>query len=486
MIDKSKYKSTAQEFLEIYDITNDLVILKSGTASLILEISAMNFGLLAEEEQDAVIYTYAALLNSLNYPIQIIIQSQTKDVTQYLNLLKEKERESVHSQRRERIARYREFVTNLIKERNVLDKKFFVVIPAMPIELELLSAESVIPGRDTFDVTKYEKTVLVDKALAILEPRRDHLISQFARIGLAAWQLSTQEIIRVFYTNYNPEASEGFEVSNTEEYQTPLVKASLVENLRAMDQSLTTNQQAQQFLNNNTELATEQQNPDENGLDQNQTQQPVAFEEPAENQDTNQAEVAEEMLREPNNQVETATPPHAINSVETPIPTQTTTQMTTQIESPTQPVETNQSQVQQPTQPNLPQNNSAAIQNPIVQKTSVEPAQNQPNNVASPATAFQENISDFSKIKQNLKTTSAPENQTSPPVNQAQQNQTNQPDPQQAVNNTLKEVGVFNQTQADTPAGSTDSTKPTNTINNPTTNSTTNQDTTPPPIPEIK
>jgi len=80
--------STTQTFLDIYDITHDLVIMKDGSASVVLTIDAMNFGLLAEEEQDAVMYAYAGLLNSINYAIQVVIKSQTKDVTNYLRLLK--------------------------------------------------------------------------------------------------------------------------------------------------------------------------------------------------------------------------------------------------------------------------------------------------------------------------------------------------------------------------------------------------------------
>ncbi|KUK79875.1 MAG: hypothetical protein XD95_0051 [Microgenomates bacterium 39_7] len=188
----------------------------------------MNFGLLAEAEQDAVIYTYASLLNSLNYPIQIVIQSQTKDVTDYLNLLKQQETEVSTDQKRDRIARYRQFVSDLIKERNVLDKKFYVVGSATPGELGLITADSVIPGKTEFDITKFEKSVILEKTESVLDPRRDHLISQFARIGLFARQLNTQEIIRIFYTSYNPEASEGLEVADTLQYTTPLVRASLI------------------------------------------------------------------------------------------------------------------------------------------------------------------------------------------------------------------------------------------------------------------
>src|SRR5690242_17531577 len=116
MKNQNAITSTTQEFLDIYDITNDLVILKTGAVSLVITVTAMNFGLLAEEEQDAIIYGYAGLLNSLNYSIQIVIRSQTKDVTNYLNLLKQKEDETINRVRKDQIRRYREFVADLVQE----------------------------------------------------------------------------------------------------------------------------------------------------------------------------------------------------------------------------------------------------------------------------------------------------------------------------------------------------------------------------------
>lgn len=218
-------KPTTQSFLDIFDITNNLIITKVGSAAIILTVDAMNFGLLAEEEQDGVIYAYAGLLNSLNYPIQIIIQSKTKDVTNYLRLLQEKEEVAPNRQIQQRIRQYRQFVANLIKERNVLDKHFYVAIAASAPELGILAAKNFVPGKEEVNMSEVDKNKIIEKAIQILEPKRDHLISQFARIGLYSRQLSTQEIIRLFYINYNPEATEGQEIADSKEYSSALVSA---------------------------------------------------------------------------------------------------------------------------------------------------------------------------------------------------------------------------------------------------------------------
>lgn len=284
MLPKPQSQSTAQNFLDIYDITNNFIILKDGTVSIVLSVGAMNFGLLAEAEQDAVIYTYAALLNSLNYPIQIIVQSQTKDVTDYLNLLKQQEEKASTDLKRERIARYRQFVSDVIKERNVLDKKFFVTVPANPTELGLITADSFVPGKSGFDISSFEKSVILEKAEAVLSPKRDHLISQFSRIGLFSRQLTTQEIIRIFYTSYNPEASEGQELTDTNQYTTPLVKANFINQtgeLYPPQQPMQQDPQQTQVIQQAAEPPTNKQEPQQTSgqteevgyVETNQTQQ---------------------------------------------------------------------------------------------------------------------------------------------------------------------------------------------------------------------
>lgn len=219
--------STTQQFLDIFDISNNFVIMKDGTASIIIAVDAMNFGLLAEEEQDSIMYAYAGLLNSINYPIQILIRSQTKDVTSYLQLLKDQEAETLDRSKQRRIQRYREFVGDLIRERNVLDKKFFVIIPAAPVELGILAATSVLPGKGTMKITSIDRNIIIEKARNLLEPKRDHLIAQFARIGLYSRQLETQEVIQLFYLSYNPEAQEGQQIADSSSYTTPLVGAQI-------------------------------------------------------------------------------------------------------------------------------------------------------------------------------------------------------------------------------------------------------------------
>src|SRR3989344_4272627 len=114
-------RHTTQQHLDIEEITNDIVILKDGSGCLVVQANAINFALLSEDEQEATMYAYAAILNSLTYPIQIIIHSERKDVSDYIRSIKLREDQQPNKLLREHIRRYRRFVEETVKKNNVLD-----------------------------------------------------------------------------------------------------------------------------------------------------------------------------------------------------------------------------------------------------------------------------------------------------------------------------------------------------------------------------
>lgn len=218
-------QSTTQNYLEIFDVTNDIIILRDGSVAMVLAVSSINFGLLAEEEQDSIIYSYAGLLNSLSFPIEIVVRSQKKDVTTYLRYVQEWEDKTLSPLRKTQIRRYREFVSELVKERRILDKKFYVAIPYKGTSVD---AKSMIPSiKKKNDTPPLDRAYILERALTDLEPKRDHLIAQFGRIGLMAKQLNTQELIQLLYTIYNPGSYEGQKMTDTRSYTTAVVEASL-------------------------------------------------------------------------------------------------------------------------------------------------------------------------------------------------------------------------------------------------------------------
>lgn len=194
-------RSSTQLFTEVEDVTGDLALFADGSAAVIIGATAVNFGLLSESEQATIIRAYAGLLNSLSFPIQILVRTQHKDVTAYLKLLEEQEAKQKNPKLAKSIKSYRMFVADTVKEKEVLDKKFYLIIPFS--RLELGPTPAVLFGGKKQGLP-YPKSYIIERALTVLSPKRDHVIRLLGRIGLHAVQLTSPQITALFFSMYNP------------------------------------------------------------------------------------------------------------------------------------------------------------------------------------------------------------------------------------------------------------------------------------------
>ena len=213
-------RSTTQVFLEIADITDNIVVMIDGSCAVILETGAVNFGLLSKDEQDAIIYAFAAFLNSLSFPIQISIMSKQMDVSDYLNLITQEEQRQKSAKLKEKLRSYYQYILSLVKENTVLEKRFFIVIPYSSLELGVKGGGSAIKKVRRLP---YKKSYILERAKTSLYPKRDHIMRQISRIGLKATQLDTQQLISLFYEIYNPESEEGERIPEGVQY--PMVQS---------------------------------------------------------------------------------------------------------------------------------------------------------------------------------------------------------------------------------------------------------------------
>lgn len=183
--------STTQQHLSITDIQDDILLLKEGGGALVLQVSAVNFGLLSDREQMAIISAFAQMLNSLSFSIQIVIHSERLNISSYLNLLDKAQKVQTNPLLATMITQYKHFVQATIKESEVLDKKFYIIIPLFKLELGLTAS----------------KETLKQKIKTVLLPRRDQVVRQLSRVGLKATQLTDQKLIELFYDIYNGQVS---------------------------------------------------------------------------------------------------------------------------------------------------------------------------------------------------------------------------------------------------------------------------------------
>lgn len=209
---------TTQDHLPLADIVDGIILYKDGGAAIVLESTSLNFGLLSEREQEAVVAAYAALINSLSFPIQIVIRTQRKDISQYIQYIDNAATKIQNPKLASLMQSYRKFVLETTRKRNVLGKRFFLIIPFSPLELGVAQSFKLLTKRS--GPLPYTKDYVLKKAKVALLPKRDHLIRQGARLGLRLRQLDTQQVTELLYNVYNPPketVKEKKEVSETKE-----------------------------------------------------------------------------------------------------------------------------------------------------------------------------------------------------------------------------------------------------------------------------
>lgn len=191
-----KIHSTTQDFTDIVDISDDIVFLKGGGACMIAEVSSVNFFLLSQDEQNARIYAYMSLLNSLSSFIQILIVSRRIDMGAYVKLLDDKITKTSSPKIGEQLVLYRDFIRELVKGEGLLDKKVHIVIPFSQLEL---GPAGVSTGQSQ------KKLTLNDRVKSALVSKRSAVLGQVERMGLSSRPLSTDELIKLFYELFNQE-----------------------------------------------------------------------------------------------------------------------------------------------------------------------------------------------------------------------------------------------------------------------------------------
>ncbi len=194
---------TTQQFIEIGEIKEGIVILKNKTLRGVLMVSSVNFALKSEDEQNATIYQFQDFLNSLDFSLEIVVQSRRLNITGYLDKLKELEEHQENKLLRIQTAGYRKFIQELIARGSIMSKNFFVVIPFIPFEREA-SKKGLFkkPAMPTLTEEKFQR------AKVQLWQRMEFISLGLRRCGLQCSILGSPELIELFWSIHHPEEAE--------------------------------------------------------------------------------------------------------------------------------------------------------------------------------------------------------------------------------------------------------------------------------------
>ena len=200
----------SQNFVPIKEIRNGTVILDNGTFNSILLVTSMNFALKSYDEQMAVMAQFQNLLNSLEFPVQIAIQSRRLDIRPYMASLEEKRREEQNDLIKMQITEYGQFIQNFTESVNIMEKKFFIVVSYTPAVFGKASNPvgmiSSLLGATPTNTVMDDQTF--EEIKSQLEQRTDLVAAGVTRTGLKAVRLGTEETIEVLYRIFNPGESE--------------------------------------------------------------------------------------------------------------------------------------------------------------------------------------------------------------------------------------------------------------------------------------
>ncbi|MFA6536411.1 MAG: hypothetical protein WC250_03715 [Candidatus Paceibacterota bacterium] len=203
---KASSSETTQGFVPIKEVRDGIAVLKNGGLRAILLASSLNFALKSADEQQAIISQFQNFLNSLDFSVQIFIQSRRLDIRPYIALLESRYKEQLSDLMKIQTREYIEFIKNFTENTSIMSKSFFVVIPYTPSVLG--SGSKGLLGRKTEKVTPQTSMENFEEDRSQLDQRISVVAQGLTRSGIRVVQLGTEEVIELFYKIFNPGESE--------------------------------------------------------------------------------------------------------------------------------------------------------------------------------------------------------------------------------------------------------------------------------------
>lgn len=202
----SSTKSQAsQDFVPIKEIRDGILILKDNSYRAIVMASSLNFALKSQDEQTSIILQFQNFLNSLNFSLQICIQSRRLDIKPYLKLLEGREKDQENDLMKLQVRQYIEFIKALTENSNIMTKSFFVVIP-YSATMVADPKQSILGmfNKKSAEENKIQKEHSFEENRSQLEQRVAVVEEGLTRRGIRVVELGTEELIELFYKSFNP------------------------------------------------------------------------------------------------------------------------------------------------------------------------------------------------------------------------------------------------------------------------------------------
>ncbi len=209
-----KNPHSTQNFLQIAEIRDGIVIMNDGSFRSVIMVKSINFDLMSPQEKESVEYSYQGFLNSLFFPIQIFIRSQKVDLRPYIEKLDKIRSEHDNMLLALLMQDYIGYIDGLSQQTNIMDKKFYVVIPYFPVvevQQALTKSKNFLGGvGNLFNKSEQHVTINeqdLEAAKTELRNRIESVLGGLQQCGIQGLPLDTQELIELYYDTYNPDTA---------------------------------------------------------------------------------------------------------------------------------------------------------------------------------------------------------------------------------------------------------------------------------------
>jgi len=223
--------NSTQNALQIAEIRDGIVIMNDGSFRSVVMVKSINFDLMSPQEREAVEYSYQGFLNSLYFPVQIFIHSQKVDLRPYIQKLDKIRSEHDNMLLALLMEDYIDYMDALSQQTNIMDKKFYVVIPFFPvadIQKAITASKNLFSGIGALLNSKPQASVVInendlEKGKAELRNRVQAVMAGLMQCGVQGLPLDTQELIELYYDVYNPDTATRQQLKNFGDLNTPIV-----------------------------------------------------------------------------------------------------------------------------------------------------------------------------------------------------------------------------------------------------------------------
>lgn len=220
--------NSTQNALLISEIRDSMVITNDGSMRGVVTCQSINFDLMSDREREAVEFSYQQFLNSLYFPLQILVRSQKVDIGPYLDKLEKIRRDQDNMLLGVLMDDYIAFISDLAQETNIMAKSFYITVPYYPAG-DMTSAVNSSKNflANLFSPQK-QQHIRIDgaafsKAKEEISNRVNTVIGGLSQLGIRAVQLNTKELGELYYSSYNPDTAVREPLGNFENLTAPIV-----------------------------------------------------------------------------------------------------------------------------------------------------------------------------------------------------------------------------------------------------------------------